>query len=98
MPLSDILTANKESFLTKHADQTAAADRAYLTCWSAAYYLTFERRLIGTAKFRTYLASINSGGDPRPAFEALVDRPLAVFERDWHAYLLKLQPDGTLAK
>ncbi len=98
VPLSDILTANKESFLTKHADQTSAADRAYLTCWSAAYYLTFERRLIGTAKFRTYLTSINSGGDPRTAFEALVERPLAVFERDWHAYLLKLQPDGTLAK
>ena len=98
VPLSDLLTANKESFLTKHADQTSAADRAYLTCWSAAYYLTFERRLVGTAKFRTYLTSINSGGDPRVAFEALVEKPLAVFERDWHAYVLKLQPDGSLGK
>ena len=98
VPLAELMTAGKESFLTKHADETTSANRAYLTCWAAAYYLTFERRLLGTEKFRVYLISLNSGGDPRLAFEALVDKPLAVFERDWDAYLLKLQPDGSLGK
>jgi hypothetical protein len=98
VPLAELLTAGKDSFLTRHADQSAAADRAYLTCWAAAYYLTFDRRLIGTPKFQTYLRTVNSGGDPRIAFETLVGQPLAAFERDWHAYLLKLHPDGTLAK
>jgi hypothetical protein len=39
---------------------------------------------------------VNSGGDPRQAFAALVGNDLATFEKDWHAYLLRLQPDGTL--
>jgi hypothetical protein len=96
VPISDLLHANRDSFVTKHADQAAAADRAYLTCWAAAYYLTFERRVVGTAKFRTYLTEVNSGGDVRTAFETLTGQPLSVFERSWHEYLLKLQPDGTV--
>ena len=95
VPLADLLHANKDAFVTKRADQAAAADRAYLTCWAAAYYLTFEKRVVGTAKFRKYLTEINSGGDVRAAFETLTDQPLTVFERTWHEYLLKLQPDGT---
>jgi hypothetical protein len=58
----------------------------------------FERRLIGSAKFRSYLAAVNAGGDPRQAFEMLVGQPVAAFERDWHAYLLRLRSDGTLEK
>ena len=98
VPLGELLSAGRESFLAKHANQSAAADRTYLTCWAAAYYLTFERRVVGSARFRTYLTALNSGGDPRQAFEALVGQPVAAFEAQWHAYLLKLRPDGTLAK
>jgi len=98
VPLADLLHAGRDAFVTKHADEAAAADRAYLTCWAAAHYLTFERRLVGTEKFRKYLIEVNGGGDPRAAFETLVGQPLTVFEREWHAFLLKLQPDGTVAK
>jgi hypothetical protein len=98
VPLSDLLLIGKDAFLTSHVAQKAAADRAYLTSWALAYYLTFERRLIGTAAFNKYIATVNSGGDPRKAFSQLVGQELLAFERDWHAYLLKLQSDGTVAK
>lgn len=98
VPLSDVLHANRDAFVTKHADETAAANRAYLTCWAAAYYLVFEKRLVGTAAFRKYLIDVNSGGDPRTAFETLTGQPVTVFEREWHAYLLKLLPDGSVGK
>jgi hypothetical protein len=96
VPLSDLLTAGKESFLAHHAAEAAAADRAYLTSWALAYYLTLDRRAIGTQKFREYLAAVNTGGDPRRAFAALVGQELPAFERDWHRFLERLQPDGSL--
>lgn len=98
VPLPDLLTTGKDAFLASHADQKAAADRAYLTSWALAYYLTFDRRVIGTDAFRKYLVAVNSGGDPRQAFADLVGQPLPAFEKDWHAYLLKLQSDGSVGK
>ncbi|MBA4191154.1 MAG: hypothetical protein C0467_24505 [Planctomycetaceae bacterium] len=98
VPLSDLLVVSRDAFLASHADQKASANRSYLSSWALAYYLTFDRRLIGTEAFRKYLVAVNSGGDPRQAFVGLVGKDLAAFERDWHAYLLRLNPDGTLAK
>ena len=88
----------KDAFLASHADQKAAAERAYLTSWALAYYLTFERHLIGTEAFRKYLVAVNSGGDPRKAFAELVGQELPAFEKDWHAYLSRLQSDGTVGE
>ena len=98
VPLGDLLTTGRDAFLASHADQKAASDRAYLTCWALAHYLTFDRRLIGTESFHKYLIAVNGGGDPKQAFAALVGKDLATFEKDWHAYLTRLQPNGTLAK
>lgn len=98
VPLGDLLVTGRDAFLTSHADQKTAADRAYLSSWALAYYLTFERRAIGTPAFRTYLTAVNSGGDAREAFAKLVGRELPAFEKEWHAYLLKLQSDGTVGK
>jgi hypothetical protein len=98
VPLADLLVCGKESFLAAHADQRAAADRAYLSCWGLAHYLTFDRRVVGTADFRRYLVAVNSGADPREAFTKLVGQDLPAFERDWHSYLLRLRTDGTLGK
>lgn len=98
IPLSDLLAAGKETFLAHHANEKAVTDRAYLTCWALAHYLTFDRRVIGTAAFRQYLVAVNTGADPRKAFEGLVGRPLSTFETDWHGHLMRLQADGTAAK
>jgi hypothetical protein len=98
VPLGDLLTTGRDAFLASHADQKLASDRAYLTCWALAHYLTFDRRLIGTEAFNKYLVALNGGGDPRQAFAALVGKDLASFEKDWHTYLTRLQPNGTLAK
>ena len=86
MPLPELLVSGREAFLTHHADQRAAADRAYLTSWALAYYLTFERRAIGTAAFKKYLAAVNSGDDPRAAFQALVGQELTAFETEWQKW------------
>jgi hypothetical protein len=98
VPLGDLLVTGRDAFLASHADQKAASDRAYLTSWALAHYLTFDRRLIGTDALRKYLIEVNSGGDPKQAFATLVGKELAAFEKDWHAYLSRLQQNGTLSK
>ena len=95
VPLGDVLAVGKDAFLAHHAAERAAADRAYLTSWALAYYLTLDRRVIGTEKFKEYLVSVNSGGDAKAAFAALVGQDLPAFEKDWHQFLGRLQPDGT---
>jgi hypothetical protein len=96
--ISDLLVSGKDAFIAAHTDQKAAADRAYLTSWALAFYLTFERRVIGTAEFREYLIAVNSGGNARAAFAKLVDQELPAFEKDWHAYLSRLRSDGSVGK
>jgi hypothetical protein len=98
VPLGDLLATGRDAFLATHADQKLASDRAYLTCWALAHYLTFDRRLIGTDAFKKYLIALNGDGDPKQAFAALVGKDLAAFEKDWHTYLAQLQPNGTLVK
>jgi hypothetical protein len=98
LPLGELLTTGRDAFLASHADQKAASDRAYLSSWALAHYLTFDRRLIGTEAFRKYLTAINGGANPKQAFEKFVGQELPAFEKDWHAYLMQLQTNGTLAK
>ncbi len=98
VPLGDLLATGRDAFLASHADQKAASDRAYLTSWALAHYLTFDRRVIGTEAFHNYLVALNSGGNPKEAFATLVGKDVAAFEKDWHSYLTRLQPNGTLAK
>jgi hypothetical protein len=98
VPLGELLTTGMDAFLASHDNQKAATDRAYLTSWALAYYMTFDRRAIGTAGFRKYLVAVNTGIDPRQAFAELVGKELGAFEKDWHSYLLRLQSDGTVGK
>lgn len=95
-PLADLLRARQETFLAEHASQLAVADRAYLTAWGVAYYLTFEKRIVGSKDLDAYLIAVNTGDDPVKAFEAWIGQPVAAFEKELTAYLLRLQPNGTL--
>jgi hypothetical protein len=98
VPLADLLITGRDAFLASHADQQLASDRAYLTCWALAHYLTFERRLVGTEAFHKYLIAVNGGANPKDAFAKFVGQELPAFEKDWHAYLTKLQSNGALVK
>lgn len=98
LPLNDLLRAGREAFMADHASKKAVTDRTYLTSWGVAHHLTFKRRLIGTEKFETYLSDVNTGADPTKAFEQLVGQPITEYEKEWHAYLRQLQPDGTTSR
>lgn len=91
VPVGELLTAGRDAFLARHADEAAAADRAYLSCWGLAHYLMFGRRLVGTPGFDDYLRAVNTGADRRAAFEGLVGQDVTAFERDWHGYLRALK-------
>lgn len=95
VPLADLLRTGREQFLTATAGEKAVADRHYLTAWALAHYLTFDRKLIGSKELDDYLIAVNTGTDPAKAFETLVGQELPAFEKDWHDFLRKLQPDGT---
>ena len=97
VPVAELLLSGRAPFRAAHADQAAAADRAYLTSWGLAHYLAFGRRLIGGRPFESYLAAVNGGLDPLSAFATLVGQALPAFEKDWHSYLTRLRPDGSVA-
>jgi hypothetical protein len=92
VPVADLLRSGPQQFLVAHAAATQAADRQYLASWGLAFYLTFERKLLGTKVMDEYVTSLKRGADPLMAFETLVGQPLAAFEKDYLNYLKKLDP------
>jgi len=98
LPLAELLRSGKDQFVLAHVNQKEMTDRAYLTSWALAYALTFDRRIVGSASLDEYVSAVNTGIAPVEAFEKLVGQDFIDFEKDWHAYLLRLQPDGTLKK
>lgn len=97
LPTADLVRTGGESFLTTHANQKATADRTYLTCWAVAFYLVFERNLLGSKEFDAYLVAVNAGGDPAKALEALVGKSLPALDADLASYVDRLRPDGSTA-
>ncbi len=95
MPVIDLLRSTASDFQIAHANEKQESDRHYLAGWALAFYLTFERELLGTKKLDAYVAALQRGTDPVLAFRDLVGQPLDAFERDFQAYLNRLKPDGT---
>src|SRR5262249_6600516 len=98
VPVADLLKAGPKQFVVLHASDQQGSDRYYLTSWSAAFYLMFDRRLLGTKKMDEYVKTLKRGTDPTQAFADLVGQTPAAFEKDLHGYLQKLKPDGTVKK
>jgi hypothetical protein len=91
VPVAELLRAGPATFLAVHADQKAAANRAYLTSWAVAVHLLLEKRAVGGEKFTAYLKAVNTGGDPVKAFEAWVGQDVATYEKELGVYLEKLK-------
>ena len=94
MALAEVLKSGAKQFVVAHATDRAAADRHYLASWALAFYLAFERRLLGTKQLDQYVQALQRGGDPLATFRDLVGQPLPQFEKEFRLYLIVLRPDG----
>ncbi len=98
-PLARMLAAEDAAFTARHAaDDT---DKHYLYAWGVAYYLAFERDLLGGEALSRYVRSRqDSTADHAAAspavgrFELLVDDDLEHFEQRWREYMLRLHVDS----
>lgn len=98
VPLADVLRTGREQFVTAVTSEKQIADRNYLTAWALAHYLTFGRKVVGTKALDDFLVAVNTGTDAAKAYATLTGQELAAFEKDWHDYMRKLQPDGSVRK
>ena len=97
LPLVDILRAGPKQFIVAHASDKQVSNGYYLHSWALAFYLTFDRKLLGTPALDRYVRALKHGSDPAEAFRNLVREPLPAFETKFHAYVQNLRPDGSVA-
>jgi hypothetical protein len=98
VPLTDLLGSKPNKFVVQHASDQETSDRYYLTSWAVAFYLTFDRRLLGTRAMDQYVRALHAGAAPVAAFERLVGQPAPRFEAEFQRYVSELRPDGTVAR
>jgi len=95
LTISELLKVGKREFIVGH-DGRAEAERAYLTSWGLAFYLTFERRLLGTPAMDVYVQNLRRGMNPEKALSDLVGQPIDKVEMDFRRFMQQLQADGSL--
>jgi hypothetical protein len=98
LSVTQLLRAGPHDFLIGHAGDQPVSDRTYLSAWALAFYLAFERHLLGTPALDRYVHALHCGVDPVEAFRELVGEPLPEFEHAVERYLLDLRSDGTTAR
>ena len=86
LPLEKLLSAGQQAFVLG-----ADAQRYYVHSWGLAYYLTFEKRLLGSPALDQYVRQSAKTSSPTERFERLVAMPLAEFEQQWREYILELR-------
>jgi hypothetical protein len=94
VPLRDLLASGADQFLVAHNSDRQTSDRYYLTSWALAWYLTFDRKLLGTKALDEYVLSLQRGTGVQEAFQQLVGQPLEEFEKAFQQYLQRLRPEG----
>lgn len=98
LPLTDLLHSGAKQFQVAHDGDKQISDRYYLGSWALAFYLTFDRKLLGTPALDAYVRQLQRGTEPLEAFRELTGKPLAEFERAFLHYLTHLHPDGSVGK
>jgi hypothetical protein len=78
----EILSADDRAFLVTHGDAQGSR-RYYAYSWGLAWYLTFERGLLGGEKLARYVSQEQAELLPITRFENLVGMPIADFEAEW---------------
>ncbi|HEV3138743.1 MAG TPA: DUF1570 domain-containing protein, partial [Pirellulales bacterium] len=92
LELSELLTADSDTFLSAHTASAEAASRLYYYSWGLAYYLAFEQGVLGSADFEAYLNPAAAGKAPVDRFEKLVGESLGPFQDRWRLAMLDLKP------
>ncbi len=87
LDLEKLLAAGQGQFLLVAGVRPAAVDRYYVHAWGLAYYLTFEKHVLGSPALEKYLQPGNARLAPVPRFQQLVGMPLEQFEQVWRAYI-----------
>jgi Protein of unknown function (DUF1570) len=95
--LTDLLRSTGRQFQVAHSQERQMSDRFYLGAWGLAFFLMFNRQVLGSEPLEEYLKSLERGVDPLEAFSVLLGEPLDQAEKKWHDYLDRLLEDGTLA-
>ena len=85
--MEELLTAGEGQFLLTGQHAPAAVDRYYVHAWGVAYYLTFEKHLLGSPALEKYLQSGNGRLPPGQRFQELIGMPPGQFEKEWREYI-----------
>ena len=96
LPVEKLLGSTVKQFVVRDDGDRVASEGAYLASWALASYLTFDRRLLGSKRLDAFVRSANRGENAVESFGNLTGQKLPEFERDFHAWLQKLQTDGRL--
>jgi hypothetical protein len=98
LPLADLLRSGSKQFQVAHDGDKQVSDRYYLASWALAFYLTFDRKVLGTPALDAYVQDLKRGTDPLDAFRTLTGQPLSKFEPDFQDYLKHLRPEGRVGE
>jgi hypothetical protein len=98
LSVADLIRSKPEQYFVAHGGTGQSSNRHYLASWAMAYYLTFELKLLGGKKLDDYVLALKRGTDPLEAFQLLVGKKIADFEKDYLQYLRDLRADGSVGK
>lgn len=91
LELATLLAADRGAFAQPSDTLNSPSDRYYLYAWGLAYYLTFEKHLLGSEALDRYVEPAVGELSPVARFERLTGTPLAQFEQQWREYVMKLR-------
>src|SRR5208282_4013187 len=90
LELEKLLCAGESQFLLTSSTRSAAVDRYYVYAWGLAYYLTFEKHLLGSPALEKYLQNDRTRLVPAQRFQQFIGVPLEQFEHEWRDYIRAL--------